>query len=183
MLVGVSVITAGMAMFTQIGADTSYAYIIGALFVMGLGMGGTMMPIMTAALATLTAHTVARGSTLLNITQQVAASIGTALFSVILTNQIKASDTAQLYLAARSAEGDPSALAALAEQIGLPIEQFMAAVADGPGRAGRRVRHGLRGRDDPGRLLPHPGGVPAAQEGRPGRPGRDDGSLTHTHSG
>ena len=130
-LVGVSVITAGMAMFTQIEVDTSYTYIMGALFIMGLGMGGTMMPIMTAALATLTDHTVARGSTLLNITQQVAASIGTALFSVILTNQIKASDTAQLYLAARSAEGDTSALAALAEQIGLPIEQFMAAVAEG----------------------------------------------------
>jgi hypothetical protein len=42
---------------------------------------------MTAALATLTSHNVARGSTLLNITQQVAASIGTALFSVILTNE------------------------------------------------------------------------------------------------
>ena len=52
-LVGITVITVGMAMFTQIGADTSYAYILGALFVMGLGMGGTMMPIMTAALATL----------------------------------------------------------------------------------------------------------------------------------
>ena len=88
-LVGITVITVGMAMFTQIGADTSYAYILGALFVMGLGMGGTMMPIMTAALATLTAHNVARGSTLLNITQQVAASIGTALFSVILTNELK----------------------------------------------------------------------------------------------
>ena len=93
-LVGITVITVGMAMFTQIEADTSYAYILGALFIMGLGMGGTMMPIMTAALATLTAHNVARGSTLLNITQQVAASIGTALFSVILTNEIKASDTA-----------------------------------------------------------------------------------------
>ena len=86
-LAGITVITVGMAMFTQIGADTSYAYMLGALFIMGLGMGGTMMPIMTAALATLTAHNVARGSTLLNITQQVAASIGTALFSVILTNE------------------------------------------------------------------------------------------------
>ena len=52
-LVGITVITVGMAMFTQIGADTSYAYMLGALFVMGLGMGATMMPIMTAALATL----------------------------------------------------------------------------------------------------------------------------------
>jgi EmrB/QacA subfamily drug resistance transporter len=130
-LTGITVITIGMAMFTQIGADTSYPYMLGALFIMGLGMGGTMMPIMTAALATLTAHNVARGSTLLNITQQVAASMGTALFSVILTNEIKGSDTAPVYLAARSAEGDPSALAALAEQLGLPIDQFTAVVAQG----------------------------------------------------
>ena len=73
----------------------------------------------------------ARGSTLLNITQQVAASMGTALFSVILTNEIKGSDTAPVYLAARSTEGDPSALAALAEQLGLPMDQFTAVVAQG----------------------------------------------------
>ena len=101
-LAGISVITVGMAMFTQIGADTSYAYILGALFVMGLGMGGTMMPIMTAALATLTAHNVARGSTLLNITQQVAASMGTALFSVILTNELKGKESVTVAAAVRS---------------------------------------------------------------------------------
>ncbi|MDP3892742.1 DHA2 family efflux MFS transporter permease subunit, partial [Nocardioides sp.] len=44
-LVGISTVTVGMGMFTQITADTSYAYIIGSLFVMGLGMGSTMMPI------------------------------------------------------------------------------------------------------------------------------------------
>ncbi|CAI9402216.1 DHA2 family efflux MFS transporter permease subunit [Nocardioides sp. T2.26MG-1] len=85
-LTGISVITVGMAMFTQIEADTSYLYLCSALFVMGLGMGGTMMPIMSAALATLQTHTIARGSTLMNIVQQVAASMGTALFSVLLTN-------------------------------------------------------------------------------------------------
>ena len=130
-LTGISVITVGMAMFTQIGADTSYAYMLGALFIMGLGMGGTMMPIMTAALATLTAHNVARGSTLLNITQQVAASIGTALFSVILTNQIKDSASAGAYLASRSAEGDQGVLAGIAEQFGLPLDEFTAFAASG----------------------------------------------------
>nr|WP_085873527.1 MULTISPECIES: DHA2 family efflux MFS transporter permease subunit [unclassified Nocardioides] len=85
-LVGISVIAIGMGMFTQLEADTSYTYLMSALFVMGLGMGGTMMPIMSAALATLKAETIARGSTLMNIIQQVAASIGTALFSVLLTN-------------------------------------------------------------------------------------------------
>ena len=46
----------------------------GSLFVMGLGMGGTMMPIMTSALKTLTSHEVARGSTLVNILQQIGGS-------------------------------------------------------------------------------------------------------------
>jgi MFS family permease len=86
---GILGVTAGMAMFTQLTDTTSYTYILGALFVMGLGMGATMMPIMAAALATLTDQNIARGSTLMNIVQQVAASIGTALFSVLLTNSIK----------------------------------------------------------------------------------------------
>jgi EmrB/QacA subfamily drug resistance transporter len=97
-MVGITLITIGMAMFTQLEADTSYAYLLGSLFIMGLGMGATMMPIMSSALQTLTDHNIARGSTLMNITQQVAASMGTALFSVVLTNQIKSSDSAGTYL-------------------------------------------------------------------------------------
>ena len=56
---------------------------------MGLGMGGTMMPIMTSALKTLRSAEVARGSTLLNITQQIASSVGVAVMSVILTNHLQ----------------------------------------------------------------------------------------------
>jgi EmrB/QacA subfamily drug resistance transporter len=82
-------VTAGLAMYTQIGAETSYTWLLLGLFVMGLGMGGTMMPIMAAALATLSDHDIARGSTLMNIVQQTAASAGTALFSVLLTNNVK----------------------------------------------------------------------------------------------
>ena len=89
-LTGMTLVTIGMAMFTQLTDTTSYTMLLGALFVMGLGMGGTMMPMMAAALATLTNHDIARGSTLTNIVQQVAASIGTALFSVLLTNNLKA---------------------------------------------------------------------------------------------
>src|SRR3954452_17578999 len=106
-LVGITVIVIGMAMFTQVGIDPSqvhlspsgvdindpsYLFLLGALFVMGLGMGATMMPIMTSALQSLKDHEIARGSTLMNITQQVAASIGTALFSVLLTNGFNASN-------------------------------------------------------------------------------------------
>ena len=61
------------------------------LFVMGLGMGATMMPLFTSALKTLKAHDVARGSTLLNITQQIASSVGVAIMSVLLTNHLQSS--------------------------------------------------------------------------------------------
>ncbi|GAA1638465.1 DHA2 family efflux MFS transporter permease subunit [Actinoplanes couchii] len=81
-------ITAGFFAFTQVGPDTSYVLLCGSLFVMGLGMGGTMMPIMTSALRTLTSHEVARGSTLLNILQQIAGSVGGAVMSVILTAEL-----------------------------------------------------------------------------------------------
>ncbi len=83
--VGIVLIVVGMFGFTQVDENTSYGVLIAMLVVMGLGMGGTMMPLFTSALKTLKAHEVARGSTLLNITQQIASSVGVALMSVILT--------------------------------------------------------------------------------------------------
>jgi EmrB/QacA subfamily drug resistance transporter len=88
-LVGVVVIIAGMAMFSLLTDTTPYWYLLLALFIMGLGMGATMMPIFSAALATLKDAQIARGSTLMNIIQNVAASVGTAVITVILTNGLK----------------------------------------------------------------------------------------------
>ncbi len=111
--IGLILIVIGMAGLTQIQADTSYGVLIALLFIMGLGMGGTMMPIMTSALKTLTNAEVARGSTLLNITQQIASSVGVAVMSVILTNGLKDSPLARPAIAAAH---DPS----LIEKIGGP---------------------------------------------------------------
>ncbi|GAA2384038.1 DHA2 family efflux MFS transporter permease subunit [Dactylosporangium salmoneum] len=83
-----ALIAVGFFTFTQVGPDTSYVVLCGSLFVMGLGMGGTMMPIMTSALKTLTHHEVARGSTLVNILQQIGGSVGGAVMSVILTSNL-----------------------------------------------------------------------------------------------
>ena len=85
-LTGLVLDTVGMAMLIPVDDKTSYGYIITSFVVMGLGMGSTMMPVFTAALASLKEHDIARGSTLMNITQQIAISMGTALFSVLLTN-------------------------------------------------------------------------------------------------
>jgi EmrB/QacA subfamily drug resistance transporter len=86
-----SLIAIGFLGFTQVGPHTSYVFLCGALFVMGLGMGGTMMPIMTSALKSLSSHDVARGSTLTNIVQQIGGSVGAAVMSVILTTSLNRS--------------------------------------------------------------------------------------------
>jgi len=108
---GLALIAFGFLGLTQIEANTSYTLLIGLLFVMGLGMGGTMMPLFTTALRTLTHHEVARGSTLLNITQQIASSVGVAVISVVLTNNLQ---DKPLSLPAIAAQKDP----ALADQLG-----------------------------------------------------------------
>jgi EmrB/QacA subfamily drug resistance transporter len=122
---GIALIAFGMFGLTQIEADTSYVLLIALLFVMGLGMGATMMPLFTTALKTLTNHEVARGSTLLNITQQIASSVGVAVISVMLTNQLK---DAPLALPAIAAQQDP----AVADQIGGPagVAKGLAQAAD-----------------------------------------------------
>jgi EmrB/QacA subfamily drug resistance transporter len=87
-LTGLPLILVGLGVFTQVAGDSPAWLLMGALFVMGLGMGCTMMPLMTAAIVTLSNEQVARGSSLMNIVQQTAGSIGTAVMSVVLTNQL-----------------------------------------------------------------------------------------------
>ncbi|GAA2526732.1 DHA2 family efflux MFS transporter permease subunit [Pilimelia columellifera] len=107
-----ALIATGFWTFTQVEADTSYVVLCGSLFVMGLGMGGTMMPIMTSALKTLTSHDVARGSTLLNIIQQVGSSVGAAVMSVVLTSKLN--ESPQIPGAVNPATGEPITEAGLA---------------------------------------------------------------------
>ncbi|HEX4225665.1 MAG TPA: DHA2 family efflux MFS transporter permease subunit [Pseudonocardiaceae bacterium] len=93
---GIALIVVGFGAFIFVGPDTSYWLLGAALFVQGLGMGMTMMPIMSAAMATLRPNEIPDGSTLMNVVQQIAASIGTAVIGVILTNTIAASPDAGL---------------------------------------------------------------------------------------
>lgn len=75
---------------TQIGAHTPYWATSIDLFVFGLGMGFTMMPVFSGALQTMRKEAVARGSTTLNILQQTGSSIGTAVLSVVLASALSA---------------------------------------------------------------------------------------------
>jgi len=112
-LPGLVFATVGMGFFAFTSSDSHYWFMLIGLVIMGMGMGMTMMPIMSAALAKLDEHSIARGSTLMNITQQVASSIGSALFSVLLVNAYQKYDDVLPYLGAMYAK-DTSSLNALA---------------------------------------------------------------------
>src|SRR4051794_34754515 len=86
--VGLVIVALSFLALTQLQADTSYWAFGAVLFIMGLGMGATMMPTFSGAMQTLRQSAVARASTSLNIQQQVGASIGTAVMSVLLTHEI-----------------------------------------------------------------------------------------------
>lgn len=86
---------------TQLGATTSYWQICGTLFVMGLGMGATMMPSMSAAFGAMQHDEVPKATSALNVLQRVGGSIGVALLSVVLTTQL----TNTLPVAPGGAEG------------------------------------------------------------------------------
>ena len=86
--VGLILVAISFLGLTQLEADTSYWTFGALLFVMGLGMGATMMPTFSGAMQTLRRAAIARASTTLNINQQVSASIGTAVLSVLLANAL-----------------------------------------------------------------------------------------------
>jgi EmrB/QacA subfamily drug resistance transporter len=87
--VGLVIVAVSFLALTQLEADTSYWAFGVVLFIMGLGMGATMMPTFSGAMQTLRQAQVARASTTLNINQQVGASIGTAVLSVLLANALQ----------------------------------------------------------------------------------------------
>ncbi|ANY22107.1 DHA2 family efflux MFS transporter permease subunit [Gordonia terrae] len=103
-LAGIVLIVLGLSTFMFLGSDTSYWLICGSLFVQGLGMGMTMMPIMSSALATLKNSQVPDGSTLLNVIQQSATSIGTAVISVILASSLASRPEAGLAIMANTSD-------------------------------------------------------------------------------
>ena len=82
-LVGLSVLW-----LTGIGGHTAYWKLEIDLFVNGIGMGLTMMPIFTGAIQTIKSAAAARASALLNIIQQTGASIGTSVLTVLLASAI-----------------------------------------------------------------------------------------------
>jgi EmrB/QacA subfamily drug resistance transporter len=92
-LVGIALITAGLGTFAfGVAQHANYLpTLLIALTITGLGMGCTMMPLSVASVQSLAPHQIARGTTLISVSQQVGGSVGTALMSMVLTNQFNRS--------------------------------------------------------------------------------------------
>jgi predicted MFS family arabinose efflux permease len=76
--------------FAFVTTSTSEVLLAGTLFVRGLGLGLTMMPITAAAYFDLSHAEIPKASTTMNIVRQVGGSVATALFAVVLERQIVA---------------------------------------------------------------------------------------------
>src|SRR3954471_9807567 len=85
---GLPLAALGLLPFAFVTATTSFVLLCGFSFILGLGMGLSMMPTMTAAMQAVPAQAIARTSTAMNIIRQSGASIGTAILSVILASQV-----------------------------------------------------------------------------------------------
>jgi EmrB/QacA subfamily drug resistance transporter len=119
-LVGIALITAGLGAFA-FGVARHAHYLptlLVALTIMGLGMGCTMMPLSVASVQSLAPHQIARGTTLISVSQQVGGSMGTALMSMVLTNQFNRSENI-------AAANKIAALQQQAAATGLPVDQSL----------------------------------------------------------
>jgi EmrB/QacA subfamily drug resistance transporter len=88
-LVGLTILTLGTIPFAFVDASSSYTLLALLLVVRGLGIGGSMMPAMAAAYATLQRDAIPRATSALNALQRIGGSIGTAVMAVVLQGQIK----------------------------------------------------------------------------------------------
>lgn len=116
-LVGIALIIAGLGAFA-FGVAKHAHYLptlLVALAIMGLGMGCTMMPLSVASVQALAPHQIARGTTLMSVSHQVGGSMGTALMSMILTNQFIRSENI-------AAANTLAALQQKAAATGLPVD-------------------------------------------------------------
>jgi EmrB/QacA subfamily drug resistance transporter len=86
---GLLFLAVGTLPFASVDAHTSYWFLAAGLVLRGFGLGGSMMPAMAAAYATLERAQVPRATPMLNVLQRVGGSLGVAIFTVILQNGIE----------------------------------------------------------------------------------------------
>ena len=77
----------GMLAYTQVGPGTSYLFLSGALLVIGIGVGATVVPSMAAAFQAVSRAETPRATSAINVIQRLGGAIGTALFAIALSRK------------------------------------------------------------------------------------------------
>jgi EmrB/QacA subfamily drug resistance transporter len=131
--VGIVLALAGTAAYTQVGAGTSYVFLAGALLLIGLGLGSTIVPSMAVAYQAVPREAVVQAASTINVIQRIAGSVGTALLAVVLQRSI-AANLPGLHggigaLAALSHAGRAQAAPALADAFGMAFWVALGLVA------------------------------------------------------
>jgi len=89
LVIGMTMLTAGLVFFTQISVDGNYVSdLLPGFLVIGVGIGFSFVPISIAALAGVEAAEAGLASGLINTSQQIGGALGIAMLSTIATSQI-----------------------------------------------------------------------------------------------
>ena len=88
-VIGLAMAAVGMVLLAQVGVDSEYlTHVLPGLIVMGLGLGLVFAPGMSIATIGVDPHDAGVASAMVNTTQQVGGSIGTALLSTLFASAV-----------------------------------------------------------------------------------------------
>lgn len=92
-VLGIAITATSTIPFAFIGASESYWLLSAFLVLRGFGIGTAIMPAMSAAYAVLTPAEITNATPQLTVLQRVGGSVGTAILSVVLANQLDGART------------------------------------------------------------------------------------------
>ena len=89
LVVGLTMAVTGMLLLTRIGQDTAYwSHVLPALILLSLGMAGVFIPASSLALVNVGEHDAGIASAVLNTSQQIGGSLGTALLNTLFAGAV-----------------------------------------------------------------------------------------------
>ena len=90
LVAGLPALIAGLALFALMQANTPYPVIFVALVLMGLGAGGSFVPLLTIAMANVPPRDAGVASGILNVSMQVMAAFGLAILGALTAHRTAA---------------------------------------------------------------------------------------------
>ncbi len=91
MIPGLVMAISGMLLLTRIGQDTSYVtHVLPAMLLMSVGLAGVFIPASSVALVNVGSHDAGVASAVLNSSQQIGGSLGTALLNTVFASAVTA---------------------------------------------------------------------------------------------